>query len=267
MPGSVAQKTCQALAEYTFIQSALTLLLLTYFFSVPRCTLLRSPWSRRRSLQFGSHAVRVDAALYGTSSPSFLQPPAACRRRSRAWPRRRCARRPPRPRAHLAAFTTYSPRRLGRRRHRQLGGHRPRTARHLLRLGATVVFRPHRARARAAMAGARDGRAVGEGRLAALDMADCASVRVFRHVQEGYRPRPRRRAGVQRRRNAPAAEGVGARLVDELGVHQLGHLLTQLLPRLRTAAAEGGGRGVVVSVASSLHKIAPRRAPSSWTTR
>ena len=137
------------------------------------------------------------------------------------------------------------------------------TARHLLRLGATVVFACRtEARARAAMAdalattGAPSAKAV----FAALDMADCASVRAFSDTFKKTTGLDRVDALVCNAGGMHPQRKVSAHGWEmNFGVHQLGHfLLAQLLlPRLRTAAAEGGGRGVVVSVASSLHKIAP----------
>ena len=271
LPGSGGSKDMPGLKGrlYTFIQSALTLLLLTYFFSVDRaCTLLTFTMiSTIASLQFGSHeACAWTSRSYGhllavlllqflpgrvPSSIACLASAALCASAYLGLVRIWLPSAPIRLDGWVVVVTGSS------------AGIGLETARHLLRLGATVVFACRtEARARAAMAdalattGAPSVKAV----FAALDMADCASVRAFVDTFKKVTGLDRVDALVCNAGGMHPQRKVSAHGWEmNFGVHQLGHfLLAQLLlPRLRTAAAEGGGRGVVVSVASSLHKIAP----------
>ena len=235
---------------YTFIQSALTLLLLTYFVSVDRaCTLLTFIMvSTIASLQFGSaEACAWTPQSYGhliavvllqllpgrvPSSIACLASAALCASAYLGLVRIWLPSPPIRLDGWVVVVTGSS------------AGIGLETARHLLRLGATVVF-ACRTEARARGDGRRardDGRAVGQGRLRGARHGRLrVGARLRGHVQEGYRPRPRRRAGVQRRRDAPAAQGVGARLGDELWRPPARPLFAHAAAA--AAAAHGGGRG------------------------
>ena len=179
------------------------------------CTLLRSPRSPRspRSIRLaeGARGRRKATGIIAVVLCNSSGPRAVVDRV--LWHRRCCARRRTsascasgcrRRRAASTAGSSSSP---------AAGGHRPRTARHLLRLGATVPHAEARARRWPTLATTGAPSAKATSRRSTWPTARrCAPSWTFKKVTGLDRVD----ALVQRRRDAPAAEGVGARLGDEL---------------------------------------------------